>query len=407
MSFPAAPRRLRKAVLPLALLLSALAQSALALSVVPADPSMPFRFEDLRVYVPGVIGTRSGEFVLDTGADDVMIDPATADAVGLHAAALHSEHGAGRGSLQMGDGGAASLSVGGVPLKVASADVAAINQVLRPYNGLDISGVIGAPFFQAHVVEIDFASRRLVLHDPATFAYQGPGVRLPFQFVDGDPVVQGELVLADGARLPLRLLIDLGAKADLLVAEPFIKEHQLMTRMGPTVTEPLGAGVGGETRYAFARLAGLTAGEELAAKDLIAGLSVNGTLRGGDYDALLGAGFLQRYRVIVDYPHQAMILEPREPAPAERFDRSGVFLVARDPGLGRFVVRDVVAGSPADQAGVRSGDVIEAVDGRAARGLRIWDVRGALSAPGEAVVTLTLRRGGRRLSAPVRLKDLI
>ena len=123
----------------------------------------------------------------------------------------------------------------------------------------------------------------------------------------------------------MRLLIDLGAKADLLVAEPFVKAHQLLTRMGPTLTEPLGAGVGGETRYAFARLAGLQAGDGLAATDLIAGLSVNGTLRGGDYDALLGAGFLQRYRVIVDYPHQVMILEPRAPAPAERFDRSGVF----------------------------------------------------------------------------------
>lgn len=394
-------RRRRQVAALLALAVSGAAASA------SADPSIPFRFEDLRVYVPATIGTQHGEYVLDTGASDVMIDTATADRVGMRAAALHREHGAGRGSLQTGGGGAASLTVGGTPLKVASADVAAINRVLRPFNGLDIGGVIGAPFFMAHVVEIDFVQRRLVLHDPATFAYQGPGVRLPIRFVDGDPVVRGELTLGDGTRLPLRLLIDLGAKADLLVAEPFVKDHQLLTRMGSTVTEPLGAGVGGETRYAFARLAGLAAGDGVGAKDLIAGLSVNGTLRGGDYDALLGAGFLQRFRVFVDYPHQAMIFEPREPAPAERFDRSGAFLVAAGPGVGRLVVHEVLAGSPADLAGVRGGDVVEAVDGRAARDLRIWDVRSALSAPGDRVVTLTLRRAGRRVSAPVRLKDLI
>ncbi|RDI98049.1 PDZ domain-containing protein [Dyella solisilvae] len=387
----------------------ALGLCAIALSVTSAasDESIPFRFEDLRAYVPVTVGTQSGEFVLDTGANEVMIDTVTANDLGMRATSVHEERGAGRGSLPTGDGGGVSLSVGSVPLKVDSAGVAPINRVLRPYNGLDIKGVIGAPFFMEHVVEIDFATRKLVLHDPASFAYHGSGVRLPFQFVDGDPVVQGQLVLGDGARLPLRLLIDLGAKADLLVAAPFVKDHQLLIRMGPTVIEPLGAGVGGETRYAFARLAGLKVGNDLAGADLIAGLSVNGTLRGGDYDALLGAGFLQRYRVFVDYPHQTMILEPREPMPATSFDRSGAFLVASGEKLDNIVVHEVVAGSPADEAGVRSGDVIEAVDGRDVRDLRIWDTRKALSAPGERIVTLTLRRNGRSLSVPVRLKDLI
>ncbi len=398
------PCRTPKAVAPVLLGLCAITLSTTSVAV---DPSIPFRFEDLRIYVAATIGAQSGEFVLDTGADDVMIDTETANSLGMRETSVHAEHGAGRGSLATGHGGGVSLSIGSVPLKVDSADVAPINRVLRPFNGLDIKGVIGAPFFMAHVVEIDFASRKLVLHAPSTFAYQGHGVRLPFQFVDGDPVVKGELALGDGTRLPLRLLIDLGAKADLLIAEPFVREHRLLTRMGPTVVEPLGAGVGGETRYAFAKLPGLKVGDGVEGTDLITGLSVNGSVRGGDYDALLGAGFLQRYRVFIDYPHQTIILEPREPTPVSHFDRSGAFLVANGEGLENIVVHEVVAGSPADHAGVRSGDVIEAVDGQDVCGLRIWGARKALSASGTTVVTLTLRRNGRRLSVAIQLTDLI
>ncbi|WP_114238788.1 PDZ domain-containing protein [Dyella sp. C9] len=404
MSFPWPSRRTPKTV---AGAVFGLCVVTLSTCSVASDVSIPFRFEDLRVYVDATSGAQRGECVLDTGADDVMIDTAAAGALGMRATSVHAEHGAGRGSMATGNGGGVSMTVGGVPLEVESADVAPINRVLRPYNGLDIKGVIGAPFFMAHVVEIDFTTRALVLHDPSIFAYHGQGARLPFQFVDGDPVVQGELALADGARLPLRLLIDLGAKADLLVAEPFVREHRLLARVGPTVVEPLGAGVGGETRYAFTRLAGLKVGNGVEGTDLIAGLSVNGTLRGGGYDALLGAGFLQRYRVIVDYPHRTIVLEPREPAPVEGFDRSGAFLVANGEGLQNIVVHEVVAGSPADRAGVRKGDVIEAVDGRDVRDLRIWGARKALSVSGDTVVVLTLRRHGRDLSAAIRLRDLI
>jgi hypothetical protein len=248
----------------------------------------------------------------------------------------------------------------------------------------------------------------MTLQDPAGFAYSGAGARLPFAFEDGDPVVEGELLLGDGTRLPARLLIDLGAKANLLISEPFAKAHGLPQRLGRSVEAPLGAGIGGPTRYAFARLPGLKVSEGIAASNLVVGVSVGGSLRGGgSFDALLGAGFLQRYRLIIDYSRRVMIFEPRAPAPPDRFDRSGAFVIAEGADYRRFVVQAVVPGSPAAQAGVAAGDVITAVDGHGARGLALWDVRAALSDPQAATARLTLSRGGRRRSARVRLRDLL
>ena len=108
----------------------------------------------------------------------------------------------------------------------------------------------------------------------------------------------------DGTVIPMRLLVDLGAKSTLLVSEHFIGEHGLMARFPKTVVSPLGAGVGGATRYAFTRLPRLALGargDALVTDSLVAGLSVGGTLRSSWYDGLLGADFLKRYRVIFDY----------------------------------------------------------------------------------------------------------
>ncbi|MGB8649663.1 MAG: trypsin-like peptidase domain-containing protein [Mycobacteriales bacterium] len=71
------------------------------------------------------------------------------------------------------------------------------------------------------------------------------------------------------------------------------------------------------------------------------------------------------------------------------------------PGLGA-AIRDVVAGGPADKAGVQSGDVVTKVDDR-----RVTDADSLIVAvrshdPGQTV-TLTVTRGGRTLALKVTL----
>src|SRR5881296_3357729 len=68
-----------------------------------------------------------------------------------------------------------------------------------------------------------------------------------------------------------------------------------------------------------------------------------------------------------------------------------------------------VKGSPADQAGVRAGDVIEYIDGKATRDISLYDARQLLNgAPGSEVklrilrtraLTLTVKRGSFRAPA--------
>src|SRR5687767_15677634 len=55
-----------------------------------------------------------------------------------------------------------------------------------------------------------------------------------------------------------------------------------------------------------------------------------------------------------------------------------------------------VKGSPADQAGVRAGDIIEYIDGKATRDISLYDARQLLNgAPGTEVKLRILRSGAR------------
>jgi hypothetical protein len=170
------------------------------------------------------------------------------------------------------------------------------------------------------------------------------------------------------------------------------------------VVEPLSAGVGGETRFTLLRAPTLEIGG-LRASGLVMGLSVDGSLGGAYYDALLGEPFLARHRVIFDYPHHLLILEPAGAVSPDPFDRSGAFLV-RDADH-RFVIRTVAAGTPVAEAGLARGDVLRSLEGAPAETLSLVRIRDVLSAQTAAPVALVVRRHGRDVAVSIRLRDLI
>ena len=71
-----------------------------------------------------------------------------------------------------------------------------------------------------------------------------------------------------------------------------------------------------------------------------------------------------------------MIIEPNAMfrAPYE-FDMSGLFLTSEGGSSQGFKVYSTIQGSPAAEAGIREGDVIEAIDGKPASHFTLDQVR--------------------------------
>jgi hypothetical protein len=143
------------------------------------------------------------------------------------------------------------------------------------------------------------------------------------------------------------------------------------------------AGAGGRTLGQVGRVEALELGS-FTLKNVLtifsedrAGAFANRELAGN-----IGAQVADRFRVVLDYSHKRVILEPSSTF-GDPYDRafSGVALRAEGPGYHTFRVREILEQSAATDADIREGDVITAVNGTPASDLtlsgRCRDVRKA------------------------------
>jgi len=374
-----------------------------------AQKQIPFLFEDERIYVPVRIGTSAPRwFILDTGASSTILDTSVARAEHLRVEGNETIKGAGSGSSDEEQGSSVELKLGGVPLHIMSPAVLDLAHLLGPTSGRAPAGIIGSEFFREHFVDIDFAARRIVV-DPAEAARRRLySAWVPLTFVEQTPLTHVVLKLKAGHRVEANALVDLGAKSTFLIPDPFIAREKLRESAGPTLVTGFGAGVGGDTFYAFARAARLSfaAAPALGVDRPVIGLSVGGTLRSTWNEGLLGAQFLSSFRIGFDYRHKRLFLGRAEVRPRE-FDRSGLFLVAAGDSLRRIIVRQVLKDGPGEQAGLLPEDEIIAIDGESVGKAGLAGLRQMLRRPGSGILTVTYRRGADEHEAKLQLRDLL
>ncbi len=400
----------RLATLPL--LLVPLALGGVALSdradPEPAPRPVPLADVEMRVldehaYVPVDPGDgRIRWFLLDTGASAHILDSDLAGELGLEIEWTGTTGGAGAGRIPLGWAEGGSWRLGDLELPVDRVRTLPLDSVIGPTTGIRESGIVGGPLFGDHVVELDFEAGRVRVWPAGTTL---PGEPVDLRLENGVPYARGEVELA-GETIPVDVLVDLGAKATILFGPGFIAEHDPLARLSPVVDTPFGAGVGGETRFTFARVPRLTVGGATA-QDVIGGFAAPGVLPAGRaYDALLGLPFLARWRVAFDYGRGRMLLAPREePLGPDAFDGSGMFFTAERGDRDRMVVRFVLPGGPAEEAGVRVGDRLVTVDGRAVGEMGVPGLRARLR---ESVpVRLGVERDKGTVGLVIKLRQVI
>lgn len=402
-------RHLQIAFTGVLLLAGAQANSGRATPARATQSAIPFLFEDARIYVPVSIGRSPPRwFILDTGASSTIIDKAVAKAEHLRVEGSEAVHGAGAGSSDEGQSSSVALSLGRVPLRIERPAVLDLAHLLGPTSGRAPAGIVGSEFFREHFVDIDFARRRILVDPPEAQRKLFYSASVPLTFVEQTPLAHVALRLESGRTVEANALVDLGAKSTFLVPEPFIAREKLKEGVGKSVVTGFGAGVGGDTFYAFSRAARLSfaAVPALGVDRPVIGLSVGGTLRSTWNEGLLGAEFLSHFRIGFDYDHGRLFVGAARSLPNE-FDRSGLFLVAAGDGLGRITVRGVLKGSPGEKAGLVDEDELIAIDGQDVSGIGLAGIREMLKQPGSRILTIIYRRGNGEHQAKLQLRDLL
>jgi C-terminal processing protease CtpA/Prc len=132
-----------------------------------------------------------------------------------------------------------------------------------------------------------------------------------------------------------------------------------------------------------------------------------GVVTSPEFDGVIGGEILRRFKVILDYPRQQMILEPnRYISGSEEYDMSGMLLIAEGTDFNTFKVKGIIENSPATVAELHEGDVISAIDGRPISNLTLEQLRQIFKQKGRNY-RLTVERDKQKIQTKIKLRKLI
>ena len=275
--------------------------------------------------------------------------------------------------------------------------------------GRKIYGIIGYDVLRHFVVEFDYEHRTITFYDPEKFKYAGAGTAFPAAFeMDYDPQIEGQFIVG-GTPTAARFTLDTGAGGTVISA-PLVKRGDLVTRVTRKVPnpKPRADGVNGMVFDTITgRIDGVRLGSYTVEQPLVAlSRDTDGTFAMEDIGVNLGGNILQRFKVTIDYPNARVYLEPNNHfGDAFPADASGLVLGAEGARFKRILVQAVLAGSPADEAGIKPGDAITAIDGHSTDGYALWQIQELFKASGQTR-QLTILRGGRSRTLSLKLRAL-
>ena len=358
-----------------------------------ASTTIPFEDDHrTRIYVPVYInGKGPFAFELDNGGHNILTTE-TADAVGLTAAGSFKSTGAGNAVSQSGVVRVAQLRLGDAlitdqPMQIRKFSASSNDRSPNPPR----AGVVGLELFERFVVAIDPAAKTVTLSRFGSTSAP-TGTTIPLVFAEDAPLIAGSF---NGRRGDF--MLDTGN------AGPTIVEDYWARPLGLTAALDKGA-ARGDTKVS---LGSIGLGPIRLPDELVSyyGPAERGSEYSRSFAGVYGEPLLSRFKSTYDYSRYAVWLDPLPNVPPLPFDRSGLSIAKSDGGT--FKVAAVMAGSPADRAGIRSGDLVTAIGKVPAPKLSRADAAELLrQAPGTAV-ELTGTFGGVPGSRTFELRDLL
>ncbi len=364
---------------------------------------MPFELVDNRIIVAAEVnGVGPIRLLLDTGADEGVLMNEVGRRLHLVVTSEEEESGTGAARVRMGRTLVKELRLGEGVFRDQSMLLMPPDDFPNVFGKLSPDGVIGMAIFERYVVRIDYQKKVLTFTPPSQYVAPAGASVVKFDLPQQIPVVNAVLDGVAG-----RFGVDTGARSSLLVYRPFAEEHKLREKYGAHVEGVTGWGIGGPIRSLLLRSENFSLGG-FDVKGSVVRLSTQGSgaTTSTGMAGLIGPDILERFIVTFDYSRRQMVLEKsKDFARIDSYDRAGVWM--GQDGKGFFVV-DVVAGGPADEAGIRKGDRLLAIDGVSTEKLVLPEVRERMrrGVVGSRV-TIVIEHDGVRRVAEVRLRDLV
>ncbi|HKW87429.1 MAG TPA: PDZ domain-containing protein [Candidatus Acidoferrales bacterium] len=300
----------------------------------------------------------------------------------------------------------ATLDFPGLKVTVASLSLISLDDISSRV-GRAVQGILGADVLSQFVLVLDYERATFQLYDPKSYHYTGKGEKMKWTLIGGVPAVSARVEVRGKGKMDGEFLISTGEPEPIVFSSSFAAAHGFGSVGGKMI--PF-ASVSDPERVEgkLGRVQSLTLGKT-AVQDALAVYPTesSGASSSAEVAGTLGAGILNRFTMVLDYSGGQLILEPN-PRLLDLYtaDMSGLGIIAIPPDYRAYEVAQVVAGSPAAEAGFAVGDILDTIDGNPASDSSLDDVR-ALLRQEDSTHKITVQRNGKSLEFTIKLKPIV
>ncbi len=271
--------------------------------------------------------------------------------------------------------------------------------------GISVDGILGMDIFMRYTVKIDYQTNTMTLTNPDKFKPSKTYETIDIELIQGKPYMNIMTVQDNGVIMENKMLIDCGASLSMMLD---VTSDEQLSLPEKYIHGTFGQILGGDLEAYVGRITFLKFGDSNF-KDVVANFQIpfwTDTIT--QNHGLIGGGILSRFDVIFDFPHKKMYIKKNERfyEPFTR-DRSGLHIELKGNSFNQFLIADVIAGSPADIAGIETGDLILRCNGKPFSRLSLGDLTNTFQSKPETLVKLTVLRNQEEVEVKFRLKDLI
>ena len=364
---------------------------------------IPFEYEQgfiiVKVFLEGVLPL---DFIFDTGAENtVLFEREYADLLGITYNSKVNIIGSDRKTTTVG------YISRQVDLAFLRGNHFALDIIVLEENKIDfkniigrnIEGLIGGNMLFGAIVEIDYKKQIMTLRSAENWTPPKNYHTEDLTIVRQRPYLKSTILVdPDKPETKINLLLDTGAAIHVMIDED---SHPSLIMPDSIADGRIGQGLGGSVGGFLGNISSISLFDVEMKNTPIYFQQADSILYEANHvmnlrNGLVGNLFLNRYKVIIDYPREKLYTKARKKRVKPfRFNKSGLTIYAVGPYLDEYVIKYVVPNSSADRAGLKVGDVIKNVNGIPTSLMSIGNINYFLSkSEGKEINMKVSRHGG-------------